>query len=172
MNIGNLIRRDTDASKQKPGMPKVKAASGNVLQPTDVLHSGSSPEAALQMMLQGETDVLPVYDAEQFNGFVFKNDLIAFVASQKQKLEEKSARLCRRASRYTRAACCVQADAGHRVRQYKGNHIPGIDRTHSYILQSQGERAAQSRVWPRAQSWRCNGGYIGTGNGNASYIQD
>lgn len=59
------------------------------MKPTDVLHSGSSPEAALQMMLQGETDMLPVYDAEQFNGFVFKNDLIAFVASQKQKLEEK-----------------------------------------------------------------------------------
>lgn len=41
------------------------------------------------MMLEGETDVLPVYDAERLNGFVFKNDLIAVVASQKQKLEEK-----------------------------------------------------------------------------------
>jgi|GEM_PF-2104070 len=89
MNIANLIRRDPDSAKQKTGMLQKKAVSDNVSRPTDVLTSGSSPEAALQLMLQGETDMLPVYDGDQFNGFVFKNDLIAFVASQKQKLEEK-----------------------------------------------------------------------------------
>lgn len=87
MNIANLIRREPQVSAYPSDVLQEKPCA-NVARPSDVLSSGSSPEAALQLMLQEETDVLPVYDADQFNGFVFKNDLIAFVASQKQKLEE------------------------------------------------------------------------------------
>src|SRR5689334_12106150 len=89
MNIGNLIRRDADASKQKPGMAKAKASSGDVWKRTDVLRSGSSPEAGLRMLRQRETGMLTVCDGEQCNGFVFKSGRIACVARQKQRLEGK-----------------------------------------------------------------------------------
>lgn len=89
MNIANLIRRESASSERCSDVQETDTITGTAGVPPIVLSSGSSPEVALQMMLAGETDVLPVYEAERFHGFVFKNDLIAFVASQKQLLEEQ-----------------------------------------------------------------------------------
>jgi CBS domain-containing protein len=49
----------------------------------------SSIETALQIMKEKQADVLPVHKQGQFEGLVFKDDLIDFVAEQKKELEKK-----------------------------------------------------------------------------------
>lgn len=59
------------------------------LTPKPDVPSSYSIDAALELMQERKTDVLAVVDGRQFQGLVFKNDLVRFLNRQKDDLHQK-----------------------------------------------------------------------------------
>jgi PAS domain S-box-containing protein len=59
------------------------------ISPKSVLYAECDLETALQIMQKEQTDVLPVYNKDRFEGLLFKSDILEFLMAQNTELENK-----------------------------------------------------------------------------------